>query len=60
MTRENSIVYPYIPNSVPAVKRQMLREVNASSTEDFYQDIPRSLRLTQPLNLPRLYSMSAR
>jgi len=52
MTRENSIVYPYIPNSVPAVKRQMLREVNASSTEDFYQDIPRSLRLTQPLNLP--------
>ena len=38
MSEEQSIVYPYIPNSVPEVKEQMLREVGAESTEDFFAD----------------------
>ena len=46
------IVYPIIPNSVPSVKADMLREVGAGSTEDFYADIPEDLRLKRPMDLP--------
>lgn len=35
MNKKQPTVYPYIPNSVPAVKEQMLKEVGAESTEDF-------------------------
>ena len=45
-------VYPYIPNSVPAVKEQMLREVGAASIEEFYADIPENLRFKGRLDLP--------
>jgi glycine dehydrogenase subunit 1 len=53
MTDDRPIVYPYIPNSVPQVKEQMLKEVGAESTEDFYEDVPASLRLREAMNLPR-------
>jgi len=46
------IVYPIIPNSVPSVKADMLREVGAGSPEDFYADIPEELRLKRPMHLP--------
>lgn len=46
-------VYPYIPNSVPEVKAEMLREVDAASVEDLYVDIPDRLRLKRRLNLPK-------
>ncbi len=49
----NSPVSPYIPNSVPTVKQEMLREVGAESTEEFYADIPADLRLHRPMDLPR-------
>ncbi|MBT9502746.1 MAG: aminomethyl-transferring glycine dehydrogenase subunit GcvPA [Burkholderiaceae bacterium] len=48
----NSKVYPYIPNSVPAVKAAMLAATGAASVEEFYADIPAALRLTLPLDLP--------
>jgi glycine dehydrogenase subunit 1 len=44
--------YPYIPNSVPAVKEQMLREVGAGSIEEFYADVPEHLRLRADMDLP--------
>jgi glycine dehydrogenase subunit 1 len=46
------IVHPYIPNSAPGVQAQMLREVGATSMEDFYEDIPQELRFQGLLNLP--------
>jgi len=52
MSERPPTVYPYIPNSAPEVKEQMLREVGAESTEDFYEDIPASLRLNRRMNLP--------
>jgi len=52
MKEKSAIVYPYIPNSVPAVKRRMLQEVGAQGVDDFYQDIPEQLRLKEPLELP--------
>jgi glycine dehydrogenase subunit 1 len=45
-------VYPYIPNSEPGVKAQMLKEVNATSVDEFFHDIPGELRFTGQLNLP--------
>jgi glycine dehydrogenase subunit 1 len=52
MKEKRPAVYPYIPNSVPEVKARMLGEVGATSTEDFYQDVPSSLRIPGEMNLP--------
>jgi glycine dehydrogenase subunit 1 len=53
MIRKKQTVYPYIPNSVPTVKNQMLKEVGAKSVEDFFEDIPNKLRLKKNMNLPK-------
>jgi glycine dehydrogenase subunit 1 len=45
-------VYPYIPNSEPNIKTQMLKEVNANSVNELYSDIPAQLRFKGQLNLP--------
>ena len=52
MNGRKSIVYPYIPNSVPEVKQAMLREVGAKNVEDFFEVIPKHLRLNRKLDLP--------
>ena len=52
MSEENPIIHPYIPNSEPSVKAEMLREVGAASIEEFYEDIPEKLRLKGYLDLP--------
>lgn len=52
MSRKSSLVYPYIPNSVPEVKEEMLAEVGAESIEEFFEDIPEQLRLKERMNLP--------
>ncbi len=49
---ERATVYPYIPNSVPAVKKEMIEAVGAESVDEFYADIPEELRLREPMNLP--------
>ncbi len=45
-------VYPYIPNSVPEIKAQMLKEVSAGNIMDLYEEIPEKLRFNRRLNLP--------
>jgi glycine dehydrogenase subunit 1 len=52
MRAKKAVVYPYIPNSVPEVKQQMLRDVAAESADDFYEDVPEKLRLREPMDLP--------
>jgi glycine dehydrogenase subunit 1 len=52
MKEKQPTVYPYIPNSVPAVKEQMLKEVGAESAEDFYEDVLGGLRLKGSMDLP--------
>ena len=39
MRKDEERVHPYIPNSVPAVQREMLAEIGAASIEELYQDI---------------------
>ncbi|MCK8608533.1 aminomethyl-transferring glycine dehydrogenase subunit GcvPA [Agromyces sp. C10] len=45
-------VHPYIPNTAPDVRAEMLAAVGAASVEDFYADVPVELRLGRPLDLP--------
>jgi len=52
MSQGKAIVYPYIPNSVPEVKRQMLEAVGAESPDEFFEDVPENLRLRRRMNLP--------
>jgi len=59
MSQNQPIVYPYIPNSVPATKEQMLKAVNANSVYEFYADIPDSIRFKGKLNLPEPYLSEA-
>lgn len=44
--------HPYIPNSVPAIREEMLRAVGAQSVEEFYAAVPEELRMREPLSLP--------
>jgi glycine dehydrogenase subunit 1 len=52
MKNNEKTVYPYIPNSVPTVKKQMLKEIGADNINDFFDDIPEKLRLKKNMDLP--------
>jgi len=45
-------IHPYIPNMVPEIKDQMLKEIGISSVEEIYAEIPEHLRFKRRLNLP--------
>ncbi len=49
---ENKIVYPYVPNSVPEIKAQMLKAVGANDIMDLYEEIPEHLKFKNRMNLP--------
>jgi glycine dehydrogenase subunit 1 len=52
--RKESRVHPYIPNSVPEVKQEMLNEIGVRNSEELYAEmIPKRLRLKKPLRLPK-------
>ncbi len=52
MGKKQKIVYPYIPNSEPSIKQQMLDEIGVASVEALYEDIPKALRIKKKMNLP--------
>lgn len=49
---EKQFVHPYIPNSEPAVKKQMLDAVGMKSVEDIYKEIPEHLRFQGKMEMP--------
>jgi len=50
---DDDFVHPYIPNSVPEVKREMLREIGAKDARELFAEmIPDRLLLERPLDLP--------
>lgn len=51
----SKVVYPYIPNSEPNVKEQMLKEIGINSVEDIYKEIPERLRFKGKMNIPEPY-----
>lgn len=44
--------HPYIPNSVPRIKAEMLAEIGVRDADELYAAIPERLRLSRPLDLP--------
>ncbi|WP_449371763.1 aminomethyl-transferring glycine dehydrogenase subunit GcvPA [Arthrobacter psychrolactophilus] len=56
---QNSTVHPYIPNTVPSVIEEMLAVAGATSIEDFYEDVPATLRVKGLLNLPEPFLAEA-
>lgn len=52
MGKEKKVVYPYIPNSEPSIKQQMLDEIGVPDVEALYEDIPETLRLKGKMDLP--------
>jgi glycine dehydrogenase subunit 1 len=52
MSKKQKVVYPYIPNSEPSIKRQMLDEIGVASVDVLYGDIPETLRLKRKMDLP--------
>ena len=49
---KKSFIHPYIPNSVPEIKKKMLKEIGIKDIDELYSDIPGGLRLKRKLNLP--------
>lgn len=47
-----SIVYPYIPNSVDEIKNEMMKEIGIESVEELFESIPKHLRINAKLNIP--------
>ncbi len=48
----DKIVYPYIPNSVPEIKKQMLEELGLKDVEEIYAEIPDHLRFKGEMDFP--------
>jgi glycine dehydrogenase subunit 1 len=44
--------HPYIPNSVPEVKAEMLAEIGVEDIDTLYEDVPEDLRFRGKLNIP--------
>lgn len=47
--------HPYIPNSVPEVQKQMLKELGLNSLEDLHAVIPEELKFRGTMNIPKPY-----
>lgn len=50
--KSSNLVYPYIANSVPAVREEMLTEIGVMDVEELLSVIPDRLRLKRALDLP--------
>ena len=44
--------HPYIPNSAPEIRREMLEALGIESVAELYASVPRELQLQRPLDLP--------
>lgn len=53
MGAKENIVYPYMPNSVGSIKKEMMDYLGISNIEELYTYIPDNLRIKGKLNLPK-------
>ncbi len=52
MNKEKQTVHPYIPNSAPKVKAEMMKDIGIENIDELYEDIPDRLRFKRDLNIP--------
>ena len=48
--------HPYIPNSQPEIKKEMMQEIGITTVDELFADIPEKYRLKKRLNLPEVLS----
>ncbi|WP_066250046.1 aminomethyl-transferring glycine dehydrogenase subunit GcvPA [Neobacillus drentensis] len=48
--------HPYIPNTVPEVQEEMLREIGAQTIEELFDGIPEELQYKKEMNIPKALS----
>ena len=52
MSKKQEYVHPYIPNSAPKVKAEMMKDIGISDIDELYEDIPEHLRFKGKMNIP--------
>ena len=52
MKADAADAHPYMPNSLPAIKAEMLQTIGAASVRELFEQIPEDHRLRKPLDLP--------
>ncbi len=50
------MTHPYLPNSPPQIKQEMLRQMGVKSIEELYSDVPSEARFKGQLKLPEAKS----
>ena len=48
--------HPYLPNSVPEIKQNMLRDIGVEDIAELYADIPENIKLKRKLDIPGPFS----
>jgi glycine dehydrogenase subunit 1 len=49
---ERASAHPFVPNSAPGVRAEMLAALGIASVDELYASVPAEFRLTSPLDLP--------
>lgn len=49
-------IHPYLPNSLPETKMEMMQAIGVRDIEELFADIPQKFRLKRTLNLPSALS----
>ena len=52
MADKEKPIHPYIPNSVPKIKKEMLNEIGVKDIDELYDDVPEHLRFKGEMKLP--------
>lgn len=52
MSKPNSSVHPFIPNSAPNTKQELLNAIGVRNTEELFEDIPKELLNKKKLDIP--------
>ena len=47
--------HPYIPDSVPEIQEEMLREIGVASLDDLHKNVPELLTLKEALDIPAAF-----
>lgn len=47
--------HPYIPNSVPEVEREMLKELGLTALEELHAEVPQEIILKDQMNIPAAF-----
>lgn len=53
---KSNIVHPYIPNTVPEVRDEMLKVIGAKNIEELFDGIPKDLQYQEEMNIPEALS----